>query len=106
MFLAQGISTSLLVFPLPCTDETSKRSLYHETKSSTVTIFNWSSHSLPLVKRNLKKWILSAKSSCIGNKTAETFMYGLWCGTEDIPVDSMHVVNRAARKYGDLATLN
>ena len=40
MFLAQSISHSLLIFPLPCTDETSKRSLYHDTRSSSARIFN------------------------------------------------------------------
>ena len=35
-----------------------------------------------------------------------TFTYGLWWATEDIPEDAMHVVNTAARNYGDLTTLN
>ena len=48
-----------------CIDETSKGRFYYETRSSTFIIFNWSSHGLSVVERNLKKWILSAKSSCI-----------------------------------------
>ena len=71
-----------------------------------VIIFNWSTHGLSFVQRNLKKWILSGKSSCIRRKTTETFIYGLWWATEDILEDAMHVVYKAARRYGDLATLN
>ena len=55
------------VFPLSCTDETSKRSLCHKTRSSSVIIFNWSSHGLSLVEWNLKKWtlLITLSSSCI-----------------------------------------
>ena len=40
-----------------------------------VITFSWSSHGLSLIKRNLKKWILSTNSSCIRRKTTKTFLY-------------------------------
>ena len=50
-----------------------------------VITFSWCSCDLPLIQRNLKKCILSMKSSCIKRKTKMAFIGGLWCATEDIP---------------------
>ena len=100
----QRISTSLMVFPR--TDENilvvrEARTVLREE----VIIFSWSSRGLSLIERNLKKWILSTKSSCIKRLTKMVFLWGLWCATEDIP--DIHVVKAAwVKYYGDLTALN
>ena len=51
-------------------------------------IFSWCSYGLPLIERNLKKWILSTKSSCIKRQAKMALIWGLWCSTKDIPEDT------------------
>ena len=72
-----------------------------------VIIFSWCSGGLSLIERNLKKWNLSAKSSCIRRETKIAFIWGLCCATEDVPEDILHAVKVAWMKhYGDLTVLN
>ena len=53
-----------------------------------VIIFSWCSRGSSLIEINLKKWILSTKSSCIKRWRKMVFIWGLWCATEDIPGDT------------------
>ena len=53
------------VFPLSCWYFPVVREAYTVLRVE-VKIFSWCSHGLPLIERNLKKWILSMKSSYIG----------------------------------------
>ena len=103
MFLAQGIFPSLLVFLLHFIHGTES---FHEklVARATVIILNWSDHGLPLIERNLKKWILSTKSSCIRRQTTKSLICGL-CALHKI-FQNMYVVKKVARHYGDLTTLN
>ena len=39
-----------------------------------IIIFSWCSRGLSLIERNLKKWILSTKSSCIKRLTKMAFI--------------------------------
>ena len=50
------------VFPLSCWYFPVVREAYTVLRVE-VKIFSWCSHGLPLIERNLKKWILSMKSS-------------------------------------------
>ena len=51
------------MFVALCTDEKIMRSLYKAQVS--IITFSWPSHGLLLIERNLEKWILSTKSSCV-----------------------------------------
>ena len=66
----QGISPSLIVFP--CTDENIQGIENIQAVRVACTVlreevinFSWCSCGLSLIERNLKKWVLPTKSSCI-----------------------------------------
>ena len=70
-----------------------------------VIIFSWSSCGLSLIEWNLRKWILSTKSSCKGRST-KWHLYVDYGVLQKI-FQTMHVRNAAwVKHYGYLTVLN
>ena len=106
LFATYGISPSLKVFPRTDENIQAVREACTALLRQEVIIFSWCSRGFSLIKRNLKKWNLSRKSSYITRLTKVAFIWGLRCATEDIP-ERMHVLKVVwVKHYGDLTVLN